>query len=131
MRVHCWRIVILRPCVYVRINSIEYFKTSAFKTHSSHFTVKQLLPLSFQTCVSTLKRQLLFIEAGFILHCNSFVILTFNLYLHSSAFFQHPIYKLMFELINLYHYTKVIHYFIFCLHLWINKIYVNSYIIVD
>ena len=69
----------IRPCVFVRINSIEHFKTSASKTHSSHFTVKQLLPLSFQTCVSTLQRQLFFIEAGFILHCNSFVILTFNL----------------------------------------------------
>ena len=80
MCVHCWRIVKLRPCVFVRINSIEHFKTSASKTHSSqYFTVKQLLPLSFQTCVSTLQRQLFFIEAGFILHCNSFVILTFNL----------------------------------------------------
>ena len=82
------RIVKLRPCVFVRINSIEHFKTSASKTHSSHFTVKQLLPLSFQTCVSTLQRQLFFIEAGFILHCNSFVILTFNLICIPLHFFN-------------------------------------------
>ena len=82
MYMRCWRIVKLRLCVFVRINSIVHFNTSASKTRRSLiFTVKQLLPLSFETCVSTLRDSFLFYWSRFL-----FCTVTLSSFSHSTLF---------------------------------------------